>query len=262
MRSLYVFATRHCFRVPMALPSLGCLEPAHTVFEALTKSLEPARFTKAWICQTYLWSHFVSLSLSIYICTSNSRSYVHAHITLWYIIYMSISAQMWAIIVSHCLWTCFQPCKVFIDISGSRDLATVGCQCLLLKSIERLPKKCFIRLPCFEHEVASGLSNDGLDWQDHPPRCNGRKVTGDKCSDHKTFIHECMVMDIDKTSGYIYFRILQDSDCLIKYIWFCSIVLAALATLWAPTCWGEHLTLRHRITDRPWRRWCSEPVFG
>ena len=67
MRSLYVFATRHCFRVPMALPSLGCLEPAHTVFEALTKSLEPARFTKAWICQTYLWSHFVSLSLYIYL---------------------------------------------------------------------------------------------------------------------------------------------------------------------------------------------------
>lgn len=49
MRSLYVFATRHCFRVPMALPSLGCLEPAHTVFEALTKSLEPARFTKVFI---------------------------------------------------------------------------------------------------------------------------------------------------------------------------------------------------------------------
>ena len=196
----------------MALPSLGCLEPAHTLFEALTKSLEPARFTKAWICQTYLWSHFVSPSLSlyiyIYIFTSNSRSYVHAHITLWYMIYMTISAQMWAIIVSHCLWTCFQPCKVFIDISGSRDLATVGCQCLLLKGYQRNPKKYFVRLPCFEHEVASGLSNDGLDWQDHQPRCNGRKVTGDKCSDHKTFIHECMVMEswtltrLQDTSGF------------------------------------------------------------
>ena len=35
-------------RVPMALPSLECLEPDCTIRKALTKSLEPARFTKAW----------------------------------------------------------------------------------------------------------------------------------------------------------------------------------------------------------------------